>query len=91
MRLPPGEALKLCLPAINARAEAKECNRTALAIEISMADFWRFDTLHRTFTLPCTAKLLYPLGHPKIAIDIYIPNQSLPKGYGIYISIRPRM
>ena len=36
-------------------------------------------------TIPCSAKSLYPLVHPKIAIDISIPNQSLSKGYGIYI------
>ena len=30
--------------------------------------------------LPCSAKLLTPLEHPKIAIDIYIPNQSPSKG-----------
>ena len=35
--------------------------------------------------VPCSAKLLYPLEHSKIAIDISIPNQSLSKGYGIYI------
>ena len=30
--------------------------------------------------VPCSAKLLYSLEHPKIAIDIYIPNQSPSKG-----------
>ena len=32
------------------------------------------------FVLPCSAKLLTPLEHPKIGIDIYIPNQSPSKG-----------
>ena len=32
------------------------------------------------YSVPCTAKLLYSLAHPKIAIDLSIPDQSLSKG-----------
>ena len=41
--------------------------------------------------VPCSAKLLYSLEHPKIAIYIYIPDQSLSKGSRyIYIYSIPK-